>query len=136
MPTQYSTFCFTLTVNTLILIVCPQVSNDNAALTVGQKINERPQPQVTQVPKPVAQTDVFSYVAPPKTVSGTVREELARFELYLSTQGAICQKLGHFGGQLAKSKPYPEYDPDGMWFVCLDKEAAPVANNCIVYSFG
>ena len=80
--------------------------------------------------------DIFTYKDPPMAGTGSYDEELRRYNIFMSTQGVICQNIRHFGGIYMKNKDPPEFDPDGSWYLCLDPEVSLRAGSCIVYSVG
>ena len=68
--------------------------------------------------------------------SGSYDEELRRYNLFMSSQGVICQRIRHFGGIYHTGKGPPEFDPDGSWYICLDPEVLLIPGRCVVYSIG
>ena len=80
-----------------------------------------------------AETDIFTYMDPPKAGNGSHAEEYRRFRVFVVTQGVICQDIRHFGG---KGHGDPEKDHDGAWYLCLDPEVSLQRSSCIVYSIG
>ena len=80
--------------------------------------------------------DIFNYVDPPIAGTGSYAEEKRRYDLFMASQGVICQNIRHFGGKYMKDKNPPEFDPDGSWYLCLDPEVSLRPGSCIVYSVG
>ena len=80
--------------------------------------------------------DLFKYVEPDMAGSGNYEEELRRYNLFMSSQGIICQNIRHFGGMYMRFKDPPEFDPDGAWYLCLDPEIELKRHKCVVYSVG
>jgi hypothetical protein len=68
--------------------------------------------------------------------TGSYDDEMRRYNLFMSSQGVICQNIRHFGGKYMKDKNPPEFDPDGSWYLCLDPEVSLWPGSCIVYSIG
>lgn len=81
-------------------------------------------------------TNIFTYKEPKVAGQGTFDEEMTRYKLHMSSQGVVCQNIRHFGGVYMKDKNPPEFDPDGMWYLCLDPEVKLKRGSCIVYSIG
>lgn len=86
--------------------------------------------------QPQALDDIFTYKVPPVAGTGSYDEEMRRYNLFVSSQGVICENIHHFGGTYMKNKDPPEFDPDGSWYLCLDPEVSLVPGSCIVYSIG
>ena len=83
-----------------------------------------------------AESEIFTYKDPPKAGTGSYDDEMRRYNLFMSSQGVICQNIRHFGGMYMQNKNPPEFDPDGSWYLCLDPEVALRPGSCIVYSIG
>ena len=81
-------------------------------------------------------SNIFTFVNPPKAGNGSYAQEFQRFKLFMSTQGAICQNIRHFGGKYGENRNPADHDPDGAWNICLDPEVSLDSKSCIVYSVG
>ncbi|XP_028397116.1 methyltransferase-like protein 24 isoform X1 [Dendronephthya gigantea] len=87
--------------------------------------------------QPQALDDIFSYKEPPIAGRiGSYTEEMRRYDLFMATQGVVCKNIRHFGGVYRENKGPPEFDPDGLWNLCLDREVGLTRGSCIVYSIG
>ena len=82
------------------------------------------------------QDHVEMHIEPDMAGSGNYEEELRRYNLFMSSQGIICQNIRHFGGMYMRFKDPPEFDPDGAWYLCLDPEIELKRHKCVVYSVG